>query len=185
MELPNSTDNRKNPSAKGSGTQLAERISRAQESIRRLERRAYLGGYILSAFILLSIGATRNFSFLPSFTPAIKKSMGMAPPAGLISVALAVYVFSAAIISLTRMMEGSDKTGGIAHLGYLGAFFFFYHFSGHMDAHFWAVFAGGATVLSLESYQRWNYCRDEIQKEREILVELEGIAKRNCADSGT
>jgi hypothetical protein len=115
----------------------------------------------------------------------MKKSMGVAPPAGLISVALAVYVFSAAIISLTRMMEGTDKTGGIAHLGYLGAFFFFYHFSGNMDAHFWAVFAGGATVLSLESYQLWNYCRDEIQKEREILVELEVIAKRNCADSGT
>ena len=90
----------------------------------------------------------------------------------------------AAIISLTRMMEGSDKTGGIAHLGYLGAFFFFYHFSGYMDFHFWAVFAGGATVLSLESYQIWNYCRDEIQKERDILVELEGIAKRNCTDSG-
>jgi hypothetical protein len=182
MEPPSLTDNRNNSAAKGGKTQLSERISRTQESIRKLERRTYFGGYILSAFILLSIGATQNFSFLPSFSPAIKKSMGMAPPAGLISVALAVYVFSAAIISLTRMMEGSDKTGGIAHLGYLGAFFFFYHFSGDMDVHFWAVFAGGATVLSLESYQIWNYCRDEIQKEREILVELEGIAKQNCAE---
>lgn len=185
MELPNSTDTSTNAAAQGGKTPLSERISRTQASIRRLERRTYRGGYILSAFILLSIGATRNFSFLPSFSQSIKNSMGMAPPAGLISVALAVYVFSAAIISLSRMMEGSDKIGGFAHLGYLGAFFFFYHFSGDMDVHFWAVFAGGATVLSLESYQIWNYCRDEIQKEREILVELEGIAKRTYADSGT
>jgi len=183
MKLPQQRDNDDTSSVGGSKIQFPERIIRTKESIRRLERRAYLGGYILSAFILLSIGATRNFSFLPSFTPAIKKSMGMSPPAGLISVALVVYVFSAAIISLTRMMEGSDKTGGIAHLGYLGAFFFFYHFSGSMDVHFWAVFAGGATVLSLESYQLWNYCRDEIQKERDLLVELEGIAKRNCSDT--
>ncbi|PKN16363.1 MAG: hypothetical protein CVU66_01150, partial [Deltaproteobacteria bacterium HGW-Deltaproteobacteria-23] len=116
MEPPSLTDNRNNSAAKGGKTQLSERISRTQESIRKLERRTYFGGYILSTFILLSIGATQNFSFLPSFSPAIKKSMGMAPPAGLISVALAVYVFSAAIISLTRMMEGSDWIVGAVGL---------------------------------------------------------------------
>lgn len=177
MELPQTTGNVDNQSAKESTNQFSTRINRTKESIRKLEKRAYIGGYILSAFILISIGATRNFSFLPSFTPSIRKSMGMAPPADLISVALAVYVFSAAIISLSRMMDGSDKTGGIAHLGYLGAFFFFYHFSGSMDAHFWAVFAGGSTILSLESYQLWNYCRDEILKEKDILAELEGLMR--------
>ena len=73
------------------------------------------------------------------------------------------------------MMEGSDKTGGIAHLGYLGAFFFFYHFSGRLDEHFWAVFAGGTTILALEGYQLWNYCNEEIQKEKDVLAELEGL----------
>lgn len=109
----------------------------------------------------------------------------MAPPAGFISIALVVYVFSAVMLSLARMMEGSDKIGGIAHMGYLGAFFFFYHFSGDMDAHFWAVFAGGATILTLESFQRWNYCREEIQREREVLAGLEGLSRRNDPDPET
>lgn len=152
---------------------LVERMERIRATIRKLERKAYGGAYILSAFLLLSIGATQKFSFLPSFSTAIRKSMGMTPPSGLISAALVIYVFSAVILSLSRMMQGSDKIGGIAHLGYLVAFLFFYHFSGDMDAHLWAVLAGGATIISLESYQLWNFCRDEIQKEREVLEKLE------------
>jgi hypothetical protein len=173
MELPRSNDQGERPTAAHADNSLTARIDKARNSIRTLERKAYSGTYALAAFILLSIGATRNFSFLPSFSPAIRKSMGMAPPVGLISVFLIIYVFSAAIISLSRMVEGSDKVGGIAHLGYLGVFFFFYHFSGDMDAQFWAIFAGGATILSLESYQLWHFCRDEILKERELLQGLE------------
>lgn len=178
MDQPTSFDTGKQPSGEDG---ISSRIYRTKESIRKLERRAHVGVYLLAAFILLSIGATHNFSFLPALPPAIRNSMGVAPPAGLISVALIVYVFSAVIISLARMMEGVEKIGGVSHLGYLGAFFFFYHFSGDMDAHFWAVFAGGATILTLESYQRWNFCRDEIQKEKELLLELEEIARQKGA----
>ncbi|HZV82815.1 MAG TPA: menaquinol oxidoreductase [Geobacteraceae bacterium] len=152
---------------------IAGRINSCRETVRKLEKRAYAGIHILSAFILLSIGATRDFAFMPTFSPAIRKSMGAAPSPGFISIALAIYVFSAATLSLSRMMEGSDKTGGIAHLGYLGAFFFFYHMSSDMDSNFWAVFAAGVTILGLESYQRWHYCREEIQKEREMIASLE------------
>jgi hypothetical protein len=177
MDPPRSTDISNASTDTVGKNQLSDRIKKSKQAIRNLEKRAHYGVYILSAFILLSIGATHNFSFLPSFSPTIRQSMGMAPPAGLISVTLVIYIFSAVILSLGRMMEGVDKVGGISHLGYLGAFFFFYHFSGDMDAHFWAVFAGGATILALESYQRWNYCRDEILKEREILQELEQLSR--------
>jgi len=178
MVPPRSNDHGQSPSDPEWEKNLAARLDNARCSIRKLEKKAYSGAYILSAFIILSIGATRNFSFLPSFSQSLRRSMGAAPPASLISIALIVYVFSAVILSLSRMMEGSEKVGGISHLGYLGAFFFFYHFSGDMDVQFWAVFAGGATILSLESYQRWNFCRDEILKEREVLQELERIASR-------
>lgn len=177
MDLPHSNDNGASPAGSERDNTIADRIDKSRKSIRTLERKAFSGTYILSAFIILSIGATQNFSFLPSFTPAIRKSMGMAPPAGFISILLIVYVFSAVILSLSRMMEGSDKIGGITHLGYLGAFIFFYHFSGDMDAHFWAVFAGGVTIISLECYQLWNFCRDEILKEREVLQKLEDMSR--------
>lgn len=179
MDLPRANDNGDSPAIAEGEKNLAVRLENARNTIRTLERKAYGGAYVLAAFILLSIGATHNFSFLPSFSPAIRKSMGTPPPADIISIAFIVYVFSAVILSLSRMMEGSDKIGGITHLGYLGGFFFFYHFSGSMDAQFWAVFAGGATIISLESYQRWNFCRDEILKEREVLQELEKLYRRN------
>jgi len=178
MEPPRTNDHGQSPADPEWDKNFAARLARARSAIHKLEKKAYSGAYILSAFIVLSIGATHNFSFLPSFSQSLRKSMGTAPPANLISIVLVIYVFSAVILSLSRMMEGSDKIGGIAHLGYLGAFFFFYHFSGDMDAQFWAVFAGGATILSLESYQRWHFCRDEILKEREVLQELEKIAGR-------
>ena len=177
MELPPSSDKGASPAGSERDNTLAGRIDKSRISICKLEKKAFSGAYVLSAFIVISIGATQNFSFLPSFSSAIRKSMGMAPPAGFISILLIVYVFSAAILSLSRMMEGSDKIGGISHLGYLGAFFFFYHFSGDMDAHFWAVFASGTTIISLESYQIWNFCRDEILKVREVLQKLEEMSR--------
>lgn len=156
---------------------LSARKVRLEDTIRSLEKKANKGFYILSAFILISIGATRDFSILPTFSPGFRKLLGAAPPAQLISIALLVYVFSAVIHALSRMMEGSGKTGGIAHLGYLGAFYLFFHFSGDMQIHFWAVFAAGFTILGLESYQLWNHCRDEIQKERDMLAEVEGLIR--------
>lgn len=183
MALPRPNENGERPANAEWQNNLADRIGKSRSVISKLERKAYSGAYILSAFILLSIGATLDFSFLPSFSPAIRKSMGAPPPADLISVALIVYVFSAVILSLARMMEGSEKTGGITHLGYLAAFFFFYHYSGNMDVHFWAVFAAGTTIISLESYQLWNFCRDEVLKEREVLQELEVISWRKGMNS--
>ncbi|GEM_PF-752725 len=173
MEPTISTDNRECTGGDIMPDQIAERINSCKETVRRLEKRGYAGIHVLSAFILLSIGATRDFAFMPSFSATMRKSMGAAPSPGYISIALAVYVFSAATLSLSRMMEGTDKTGGIAHLGYLGAFFFFYHMSSDMDANFWAVFAAGVTILGLESYQRWYYCREEIQRELEMIASLE------------
>ena len=180
MKLPRLNDRAERPVDTEWDKSFSDRLEKVRSSIRSLERKAYSGGYLLSAFIVLSIGATRNFSFLPSFSQSIRKSMGAAPPASMISIALTVYVFSAVILSLSRMMEGTDKVGGVSHLGYLGAFFFFYHLSGEMDSQFWAVFAAGATILALESYQRWHYCRYEILKEREVLRELEALSRRRA-----
>jgi len=185
MELPRSGSYDESQADAELADNLASRMDIARRLIRNLEKKAYSGAYILSAFIVLSIAAVHNFSFLPSFSLTVRKSMGTGPSSGFISIALVIYVFSAVILSLSRMMEGSEKIGGFSHLGYLGAFFFFYHFSGDMDEQFWAVFAGGATILSLESYQRWHFCRDEIMKEREVLQELEAISRQKGLPLGS
>ncbi len=119
------------------------------DKIRRLRARANRTLYVMALFIALSIGAMRDFDFLPSFSPRIHLLLGVGPSAGMISTALLIYSFSATILILSRMMSGSGSSGGFMQLGYLAGFYFFYHFSGAMDENFWAVFAAGMTILGL------------------------------------
>lgn len=120
-------------------------------------------------FILLSIGAQSDFAFLPSLPDNIRAALGHAPSENSISAVLILYIFSAIILILSRMMSGSGRFGGIRHVGYLACFYFFYHFSGKLPENFWAVFAAGVTILGLESYHLWIYCSEEIEKERKML----------------
>jgi hypothetical protein len=143
------------------------------DKIRRLRARSNLPLYEMALFIALSIGAIRDFDFLPSFPPGILAFLGEGPSAGMISTALLIYSFSAIILILSRMMSGSGKYGGFTQLGYLSGFYLFYHFSGAMEENFWAVFAAGMTILGLEGYQVWTWCREEIRIQEEILAELE------------
>ena len=143
------------------------------DKIRRLRAKASYPLYIMAFFIALSIGAIRDFDFLPSFSPHIHLLLGEGPSAGMISAALLIYSFSAIILILSRMMIGSGSSGGLMQLGYLAGFYLFYHFSGAMEENFWAVFAAGMTILGLESYQVWSWCREEIRKEEEISAELD------------
>ncbi len=143
------------------------------DKIRQLKSRANRPMYIMALFIALSIGAVRDFDFLPSFPPRIHELLGQPPSAGMISAALIVYSFSAIILILSRMMSGSGHYGGLSQVAFLGGFYFFYHFAAAMEGNFWAVFAAGMTVLGLESYQVWIWCKEKIRIQQEILAELE------------
>jgi hypothetical protein len=123
--------------------------------------------YALAIFLVMSIGAVRDFDFLPSFPPAVHEFLGQPPSADMISAALLIYSFSAIVLVLSRMMSGSGKFGGYSQLFYLAGFYFFYHFSGTMADNFWAVFAAGVTILGLDSYHVWAWCAEEIKKEEE------------------
>lgn len=130
---------------------------------------------LLSAalFLLLSIAALNNFSICPSLPEAVRAALGRPPSVNMISAVLLLYVFSAIILILARMMSGSSRYGGVAHVGYLAGFYIFYHFSGKLPENFWAVFTAGATVLGLESYHVWIYCSEGIEREREALAFLD------------
>jgi hypothetical protein len=141
-----------------------------KDRISQLRARPGHSLYALALFVALSIGAIRDFDFLPSFPPRIHELLGQPPSADMISAALLIYSFSAIILVLARMMSGSGKFSGYSQVGYLAGFYFFYHFSGSMDEHFWAVFAAGMTILGLDSYHVWAWCAEEIKKEEEALA---------------
>jgi hypothetical protein len=142
-------------------------------TINRLQSTSIRGLWALALFIIVSMGAMYDFSFIPSLPPDIKTLLGRPPSINMISGALILYSFSAIILILARMMGGSGSYSGFAHVGYLAGFYIFYHFSKALEDNFWAVFVAGLTILCLESYHIWTYCTDEIRKEQELLTELE------------
>lgn len=151
-----------------------ERIRQeTHETIRNLHRTFTTELLAAALFLLMSIAGLSDFSLFPSLPGTIRIALGKPPSATMISAVLLLYVFSAIILILSRMMSGSGKHGGFGHVGYLAGFYFFYHFSGKLPENFWAVFAAGATVFGLESYHLWIYCSEEIAKGRETLATLD------------
>lgn len=142
------------------------------EKIRLLKAKSSRGLYAMAVFIALSIGAVRDFAFLPSLPPHIRTALGTPPSANMVSTALLLYAFSAIILILSRMMSGSHSYSGMAHVAYLSGFYLFYNLGGVLDDNVWAVFAAGITILGLESYHIWTFCNEEIRREMEALEEL-------------
>lgn len=147
-------------------------ILQVQAKIRKLELLSSMGLWSLALFTGLSIGAFRNFDFLPSLGEDFRALLGAGPPVNFINWALVLYAFSAIVLVLTQMASNKAPRGALAHLGYLSAFYIFYHFSEGLSENFWAVFTVGMTILSLLSYHIWNYYKDKIREEQEILTEL-------------
>jgi hypothetical protein len=89
------------------------------KSIRDFHR-MFTGELLAAAlFLLLSIGGLTDFSILPSLSEHLRATLGKPPSANMISAVLLLYLFSAIILILSRMMSGSGKYGGFAHVGYI------------------------------------------------------------------
>ncbi|GAM08885.1 hypothetical protein OR1_01159 [Geobacter sp. OR-1] len=159
------------------GTQAANDFDRLRREslarISRLQRKSGNGPLCLALFLAISIVAQQDFSVIPSLPDEVRDMLGRPPSPNMISAALVLYSFSAIILVLTRMVSSSEKYGGIAHVGYLSAFYMFYHFSNALHDNFWAVFAAGMTVMMLESYHLWTLCGYEIRKEKAYIEQLD------------
>ena len=145
--------------------------------IRKLHARANYGFIAIALFMAVSIGAIRDFDFFPSLPDAVLDILGTPPSAKMISAALVIYTFSAIVLILARMMSGAGIQNGFAQVGYLTAFYTFYHFTKALEDSFWAVFAAGTTILALNGYHTWTHCMEEIEKMQERIRETE--RKRN------
>jgi hypothetical protein len=154
----------------------------ALDNIRHLQRNFTTGLLATALFLLLSMAASSGFAYFPSLPENIRAALGKPPPVNMISAVLLIYIFSAIILILSRMMSGSGRYGGLGNVGYLAGFYIFYHFSGTLPENFWAVFVTGVTLLGLDGYHMWIYCSEEIEKEREALAFLDGKPVGHGAD---
>jgi len=148
-----------------------------QAKIRKFELLANSGLWVLALFTALSICAYRQFDMLPSLGEKVRAMLGSGPPVNMINWALVMYGFCALIIALAQMTGNKRPRGVFANFGYLTAFYAFYHLTGAMSDNFWAVFTAGMTILSLQSYHVWNYYREQVREQQEILIELNKLAE--------
>lgn len=152
---------------------LADQKAALQESIRRLRTRSHQGMWAIAAFACISVPAMLSEQIFPQLSPEMKKLLGTPPSSNMISALLVVYAFSAILLVLGRITNGSPKMVSFSHIGYLICFYAFYYFSGVLPENFWAVLATGMTILSLESYHIWSLSSTRIKEEEEKLALLE------------
>ena len=155
--------------------ELAQKERLSQEllqEIKRLHALSNRGLWALSLFLLVCMAAWRDFPFLP-LPGAVVAKLGAPPPPYIISCVLLFYTFFAIILSLSRMTAGLEHKSSFCHVGYLTCFFLFYYFAMALDDNFWAVFGAGATILAIESYRIWTFCRDALSRRKEQLEYLQ------------
>ncbi len=122
-------------------------------------------------FLLISICAFtfRDFNLFESASEPIRQILGYPPPAYLISVALAVYCFSSAILTLTAIANDTQPTPKWNHLGYRSVFFVFYCFSGAIAANFLPVLLVGLGLYGLDQGHIWLHDAKESHQSKGLL----------------
>ena len=143
-----------------------------EQEIRRLKRFSSRGLWALSLFLLVSILVRNGIASL-ILTEGVAASLGKPPSSSAISILLVVYTFFAIILSLARIMGGVDHRSSFSHVGYLTAFFLFYHAAKSLDDNYWAVVGSGVTILGLESYRIWTFCSEAMTKKTWQLEQVE------------
>ena len=125
----------------------------------------------LVLFLLISIMAFtfKDFNLFESASESVRQILGYPPPAYLISIALAVYCFSSAILTLTAMANDAQPTQKWNHLGYRTAFFAFYCFSGAIAANFLPVLLVGLSLYGLDQCHIWLHNAKENHEEKGLL----------------
>jgi len=113
----------------------------------------------LSCFLLICIGAHtyQSFNLFAVSSEPVRQLLGCPPPAYLVTIALAVYCFSSAVLTLTAMASDRRPADNWNHLGYRSAFFVFYSFSGAVADNFLAVLLVGLLLYGLEQCHVWSY----------------------------
>jgi len=125
----------------------------------------------LVLFLLISIMAFtfKDFNLFESASESVRQILGYPPPAYLISIALAVYCFSSAILTLTAMANDAQPTQKWNHLGYRTAFFAFYCFSGAIAANFLPVLLVGLSLYGLDQCHIWLHNAKENHEGKGLL----------------
>ena len=127
----------------------------------------------LLLFLLLSIAAFsfRQFDLFAASSEPVRQLLGCPPPALLINIAMAVYLFSAVTTTLVRMSNETRPQQKWSQLGYRVVFYLFYSFSGTLNSHFIAVFSIGVLLYAFEQLHIGVYTNRVVRRKKELVSE--------------
>lgn len=161
------TENINKPAEKETGQNQRDKLlADINADIKHLSTFSNRGLWAMSLFMLVSMMAWRDFPLLP-LPDTVTALLGAPPHPSMISLVLLLYTFSAIILSLSRMMAGIKHKSSFCHVGYLTCFYLFYHFAKALNDNYWAVFGSGITILCVESYRIWSYCKENLARRHE------------------
>jgi hypothetical protein len=125
----------------------------------------------LVIFLLISMVAYvfQDFNLFEIASEPIRQILGYPPPAYLISVALAVYCFSSAILTLAAMANDSSPASKWNHLGYRSVFYVFYSFSGAISDNYIPVLLVGLSLYGLDQCHILIYNAKENHQGKRVL----------------
>lgn len=125
----------------------------------------------LAVFLMFSIIAFqfKDFNLFTAVSEPVRELLGYPPAAYLVSISLAVYCFSAAILTLSSIANEQVPASSWKQLGYRSAFFLFYGFSGSIAAHFIPVVLVGLCLYGLDQCHIWVYNNKAVQEQKELL----------------
>ncbi len=125
----------------------------------------------LAIFLIFSIIAFihKDFNLFAIASEPLRQILGYPPPAYLINIALAVYCFSAAILTLTAIANNTEPEQKWNHLGYRSAFYLFYCFSGAISANFLPILLVGFSLYGLDQCHIWIHNIRTVQHARGLL----------------
>lgn len=153
-----------------------QRLARIQAHIDSLHALSRQGLWGLLTFVLLSVVVVyfQDTNLLANVSQETREFLGKPPSAKLINIALAVYSFSALILTLSRLTDRTETYRGWAHVGYLTGFYMFYFLANAVKVNAMAVVVSGLTILGLEYYSVHSFASASIKRERTIMKKMSG-----------
>lgn len=128
----------------------------------------------LALFLLVSICAynIRDINLFAVASEPLRQVLGYPPPAYLVSIALAVYFFSAFVLGLTAIINRASPPQTWNHLGYRSIYYFFYSFTGSIGEYFLPVLITGLILYGLDQCQLRLYTKQVIDNNGVKIEEL-------------
>lgn len=131
--------------------------------------RRWLQGLFTFLLVSTCFFLIRRVDLLSPLAEGTRELLGCPPPPALTSLALAVYLFSSAVLLLDRAACGATPSLKWRNVACRTVFFPFYAVAGALDGYFIFVFVAGLVIFGLELLNLYAYTLKTMPNGKELV----------------